>query len=306
MAGTCTIIIPTYNEEDNIVRMAEALRKAYPEFRVLFMDDNSADRSRELVEAMGDPFVKIFVRKPEERGLAASVMQGICICGTDYFINMDCDFQHPLSTLGPIYEKLEAGDDLVVGTRTNRMIMGLKRGLGSWIFNIWYALELRIHGKQTAKDLMSGLMGGRTDVFKPVIEKNWDRMELTGWKVLADLLKHSDRRLKIGEVRYEFEERDEGESHLGDKVVVTSFHQMWGFGKVMAKFYSRIKGIDYYAMYPDERSRPLPGSRSLRNHIPQKGSVFLLRATVSSRAAFSSSLRSIPGNCLNADSIRST
>ena len=109
MAGTCTIIIPTYNEEDNIVRMAEALRAAYPEFRVLFMDDNSTDRSRELVEAMGDPSVRIFVRKPEERGLAASVMQGIRICGTDYFINMDCDFQHPLSTLGPIYEKLEAG-----------------------------------------------------------------------------------------------------------------------------------------------------------------------------------------------------
>ena len=255
MAGTCTIIIPTYNEEDNIVRMAEALRAAYPEFRVLFMDDNSTDRSRELVEAMGDPSVRIFVRKPEERGLAASVMQGIRICGTDYFINMDCDFQHPLSTLGPIYEKLEAGDDLVVGTRTNRMIMGLKRGLGSWIFNIWYAMELRIHGKQTVRDLMSGLMGGRTDVFAPIIEKEWDQMELIGWKVLADLLKHSDRKLRIGEVEYEFEKRDEGESHLGDKVVVSSFHQMWGFGKLMARFYSRVKGIDYYAMYPGEKRR---------------------------------------------------
>ncbi len=106
MPGTCTVVIPTYNEEDNIVKMAKALRESYPEFRVLFMDDNSKDRSKALIEDLGDPYVRFFVRKPEERGLAASVMQGFCICGTDYFINMDCDFQHPLSTLGPIYEKL--------------------------------------------------------------------------------------------------------------------------------------------------------------------------------------------------------
>ena len=257
MAGTCTIVIPTYDEEKNIVRMAKAIREAYPDFNVLFMDDNSKDDSRELIEALGDPKVRIFVRDPDERGLAASVMQGICICGTDYFINMDCDFQHPLSTLGPIYEKLEAGDDLVVGTRTNRMIMGFRRGLGSWVFNFWYALELRLHGKQTTTDLMSGLFGGRTDVFKPIIEDNWDDMELTGWKVLADLLKHSDRKLKISKVDYLFEEREAGDSHLDDKVVVKTFHQMWGFGKLLARFYSRIKGVDYYAIYPAERRRGL-------------------------------------------------
>ncbi len=255
MPGTCTIVIPTYNEEDNIVRMAKALRESYPEFRVLFMDDNSTDASRSLIEGLDDPYVRMFVRKPEERGLAASVMQGFCICGTDYFINMDCDFQHPLSTLGPIYEKLEAGYDLVVGTRTNRMIMGFARGMGSWIFNIWYALELKIHGKQITTDLMSGLIGGRTDVFKPIIEKNWDDMELTGWKVLADLLKHSDRKLRIGKVEYEFEKREKGDSHLNDKVVITTFHQMWGFGKLMSKFYAKIKGVDYYALYPNEKKR---------------------------------------------------
>ena len=254
MPGTCTIVIPTYNEEDNIADMAAALRKAYPEFRILFMDDNSSDRSRELIENMGDPMVEIFVRKPEERGLAASVMQGICICGTDYFINMDCDFQHPLSALGPMYGKLESGCDLVVGTRNNRMIMGLKRGLGSWIFNIWYALTLKIHGKQTTTDLMSGLIGGRTDIFRPEIEKHWNEMELQGWKVLADLLKHSERKLEIGKVEYSFETREEGESHLEDRVVVRSFHQMWGTGKVLAKFYARIKGIDYYGMYPSEKN----------------------------------------------------
>ena len=257
MPGTCTIVIPTYDEEKNIAKMAEALRESYPDFRILFMDDNSKDSSRELIENMGDPMVRFYVRDPNERGLAASVMQGFLICGTDYFINMDCDFQHPISAVGPIYEKLESGYDLVVGTRTNRMIMGFKRGLGSWIFNIWYSLTLRFHGKQTTTDLMSGLIGGRTDVFKPEIEKHWDEMELKGWKVLADLLKYSDRKLKIGEVRYAFETRDEGDSHLDENVVIRTFHQMWGFGKLMAKFYAKVKGTDYYELYPDERRRLL-------------------------------------------------
>ena len=64
MAGTCTIVIPTYNEEKNIQNMAKAIREAYPEFRILFMDDNSTDRSRQLIEELNDPLTKMFVRKP--------------------------------------------------------------------------------------------------------------------------------------------------------------------------------------------------------------------------------------------------
>ena len=46
MVGTCTIVIPTYNEEKNIANMARAIREAYPDYKILFMDDNSTDRSR--------------------------------------------------------------------------------------------------------------------------------------------------------------------------------------------------------------------------------------------------------------------
>ena len=50
MAGTCSVIIPTYNEEKNIVNMAKAIRELYPDFYIFFMDDNSTDRSKELIE----------------------------------------------------------------------------------------------------------------------------------------------------------------------------------------------------------------------------------------------------------------
>ena len=45
MPGSCTVVIPTYNEEKNIVNMAKCLREMYPDFKIMFMDDNSTDRS---------------------------------------------------------------------------------------------------------------------------------------------------------------------------------------------------------------------------------------------------------------------
>ncbi len=253
MPGTLAVVIPTYNEERNIARMAKAIREAYPEFRILFMDDNSTDRSRELIEGLDDPLTKICVREREERGLAASVMQGFALADTDYAVCMDCDFQHPIATLEDIYDQLEAGADLCVGARTSRMAMGLVRTSGSMAFELFCKIALRIHGRQTTKDLMSGLFGLRCDVFRPIIEKNWDDMELQGWKVLVDLLKHCDRRLDVRYAYYKFEARAEGESHLSNKVPIMTLHQLWGFGRFCSKILCKVYRVDYYEMYPKER-----------------------------------------------------
>ena len=72
MAGTCTIVIPTFNEEKNIQNMARAIREAYPEFRILFMDDNSTDRSRELIEELNDPLTTMFVRRSSRSSMTPS------------------------------------------------------------------------------------------------------------------------------------------------------------------------------------------------------------------------------------------
>ena len=253
MAGTCTIVIPTYNEEKNIVNIAKAIRDAYPEFRILFMDDNSTDRGKELIDALGDPLTKVFVRDPNGRGLGASVIQGFEIAETDYAICMDCDFQHPISALQGIYDQLEAGSELCVGKRTSRMSMGFKRAFGSQAVELFCKVNFKFHGKQTTKDMMSGLFGLRTDVFRPMIQSNWDNFEIQGWKVLMDLMKYMDRKVKVTYYTYDFGVRAEGESHINPKVPIMTFHQLWGFGKFLAKFFCKVYHVDYYGMYPSER-----------------------------------------------------
>lgn len=253
MSGSCTIVIPTYNEEKNIANMAKAIREAYPDYKILFMDDNSTDRSREEVEALNDPLVTFYVRDPAKRGLGASVLQGFVLADTDYAMCMDCDFQHPISALGGIVAQMDTGADLCVGKRNSRMAMGFKRALGSELVEAYCKMFFRIHGKQTTKDMMSGLFALRCDVFRPIIENNWDDMELRGWKVLMDLMKFSDRKMDIRYYSYDFGSRAEGESHLNPKVPIMTFHQLWGFGKFTAKVIAKMYGVDYYEMYPAEK-----------------------------------------------------
>lgn len=242
MSGSCTVVIPTYNEEKNIVNMAKCIRQLYPDYYISFMDDNSQDRSKELIEALGDPKTRLFTRKPEERGLAASVLQGIMEAETDYFFTIDCDFQHPPSALGEMHKKLDEGADLCIGVREDRFALGFVRWAGSWAFNIFADLYLFCRGKKISKDVMSGLIGGRTDVFVPVIKEHWSEMELQGWKVLIDLLKFGPRDIKTANVYYKFGKRAEGESHISPKVVVTTFHQCGIVGRFFAKLYSTLKG----------------------------------------------------------------
>lgn len=253
MVGTCTIVIPTFNEEKNIANIAKAIRQMYPEFTILFMDDNSTDRSREIVEGLNDPLTRMVVRDPNDRGLGISVIQGFSMAETDYAICMDCDFQHPVETLGKIVEQLDSGADLCVGKRNSRKVMGFKRSMGSHITELFCKITFTLHGVQTTKDMMSGLFGIRTEVFGPSIRENWVNYERKGWKVLMDLLKYMDRKVVIKYVAYEFGNRAEGDSHINPNVPIMTFHQLYGFGKFLAKFFCKVYHKDYYAMYPSER-----------------------------------------------------
>lgn len=242
--GSCTVIIPVYNEEENAPEMAKHLRALYPDFNIMFMDDNSTDRSKEAVEALGDPKIRFVTRDPAERGLAASVFQGILEAETDYFMTIDCDFQHPPSALAEMYDKLEAGADLCIGVRVDRFALGFVRWAGSWAFNIFADLYLLSRGKRMSRDVMSGLIAGRRDVFVPVIEDNWDELEMKGWKVLIDLLKFGPKDMRIENVRYVFGKRAEGESHLNPWVAVTTFNQCGALGKALAKAYMKLKRLE--------------------------------------------------------------
>lgn len=239
MIGICTVILPTYKEAANISEMVGTLRQMYPDFKVLVMDDNSDDGSRELVESMEDPMVRFFVRDPGDRGLSASIFQGIMECDTEYFVNMDCDFQHPPSAVGDICRELDDGADLCIGVREERTALSPIRWLASWGAHFMAVLTLWLRDRKKSSDIMSGLFGGRTGIFKKVIEENSSDFEMKGFKALYDLMKFAPKNIDIEEVEFEFGTRRGGESKLSKVVILSVVKQSEPFGELLAKAMKR-------------------------------------------------------------------
>lgn len=234
----CTVVLPTFNEEGNIGRMVTTIRNMYPEFRVLVMDDNSKDRTKEIVEAIAvnDDHVRFVSRDPNDRGLSASIFEGIMLTETKYFINMDSDFQHPPSALKGMYDEMVKGAQLTIGVRKDRSNLdGMARWIGSWGAHYLAAFTLKLHDKQISSDIMSGLFGGDTEMCQRVIRENSSNLEMKGYKALFDIMKYVPKDISIYEHKYDFGEREEGESKINAVIPISLLKQCDGWGVFLSK-----------------------------------------------------------------------
>ena len=238
--SSCTVILPTYKEAGNIQKMAMRLRELYPDFFILIMDDNSGDGSKELIDDLNDPMIKFIERDPDDRGLSASIFQGITEAGTEFFINMDSDFQHPPEAVGPAYKRLLNGADLCVGIREDRTALSPVRWLASWGAHFMAAMTLWLRDKKKSNDIMSGFFGGRTELYQSVILAYGAEMDKKGFKALFDLLKFGPSEINIGETTFVFGKRKAGESKLNKTVILSVLRQCEPFGKLMARVAGRF------------------------------------------------------------------
>ncbi|PVU76594.1 polyprenol monophosphomannose synthase [Acidianus hospitalis] len=143
-----TIVIPTFNERENIIRLLSLLRKVI-QARIIIVDDNSQDGTAEAVRSLNSPNIQVIVRE-KERGLGSAIRTGIQKAienGTDYVVTMDADLSHDPIYLPAMYEKAREGFDLVIGSR---YVKGggienwpIKRRIISWGANFLVRLLLR-------------------------------------------------------------------------------------------------------------------------------------------------------------------
>jgi len=116
-----SIILPTYNEKDNIVELIRAIFAAlephYLDFDIVVVDDNSPDGTAAAVRQNfdGDERIKLFVRT-EERGLATAILYGICHSEGDIVVSMDTDFNHDPAIIPQMIKFLEYYD-IIIGSR---------------------------------------------------------------------------------------------------------------------------------------------------------------------------------------------
>jgi dolichol-phosphate mannosyltransferase len=230
-----TIILPTYNEAENIAPMIEALSVSYPGAQILIVDDNSndgtVDRARSVSAAIPP---RVIVRDPQDRGLTASVMDGIMNAKTEYFVVMDADFQHPPRYVGTMVSALREDKDLVIGVREEKLSMLYSRQFASSGAHLLARTFLRAKRQPVSDDTMSGFFGGRTDSCQKIIVDHGHSFERRGFKILFDLLRFAPRDIRMDEIRFKFDARRSGESKLNSDIILSIIRQCGIPGKMFA------------------------------------------------------------------------
>jgi len=224
LSKTISLIIPTYNERDNITPLVQRIHRALSnyDYEIIFVDDNSKDGTAELINALSREYpVKVLIRQ-DKRGLASAVVDGLRYIGGEVVGVLDADLQHPPEILPEMLEALKKYD-VVVASRYCRGggVSGwsLKRKIVSRVANL---LALPLAPK--VKDRMSGYFGFRRAVLSPALLR---RVNPAGFKICLELLAKGHYRT-VTEVPYIFAPRVRGESKLSQKVMRQYLKQLVG------------------------------------------------------------------------------
>ena len=207
-----SIIIPTYNERENIERVVERCRAALSEYRfeIVVVDDDSPDKTWKIVEDTysGAETVRI-VRRTEESGLATAVSRGFDEATYELCAVIDADLQHPPEKLPELVAAFDARVDIVIGSRHvagggvenwSRFRRIVSRGAMA-------IAKLALPSTRGIADPMSGFFAIRRELIDGVA------LAPTGYKILLEVLVKCEYE-RVVEVPYVFTERERGESNL--------------------------------------------------------------------------------------------
>lgn len=115
------VVVPTYNEADNILAVCEGIRRSLPEADVLVVDDSSPDRTAELARRTGERLGRISVlERAHKGGLGAAYRAGFAAAidaGAEICVQIDADLSHDPAVLPALVANIEHGADLAIGSR---------------------------------------------------------------------------------------------------------------------------------------------------------------------------------------------
>ncbi|HEX3931657.1 MAG TPA: polyprenol monophosphomannose synthase [Nocardioides sp.] len=229
--GRVVMVMPTYNEVDNLAWVVGRLRAAQPDLDVLVVDDSSPDGTGELAEelAAGDSALRV-LHRTEKGGLGAAYKHGFRVAldsGYDVVGEMDADGSHQPEQLHLLLDAL-ADADLVIGSRWvpggSVVNWPLRRELLSRGGNLYVRLLLGV----SVRDATAGYRLFRASALHAI---DLDTVESTGYVFQTDLVTRCLRLgLRVREVPIEFVERVRGDSKMSGQIAVESLRRVTSWG----------------------------------------------------------------------------
>ncbi len=227
-ASKAVIVIPTYNEAENVEALITEIHKNVPQINILFVDDNSPDGTGRLIKKLKARNPKILLlERAQKNGLGRAYIDGFKIAlekGFEYIFEMDADFSHDPKELPNFLNEI-VENDLVIGSRyikgVNVINWPLKRLLLSYYANVYTRIVTGI----PIRDCTGGFKCFRRGVLEAI---DFHRIKSNGYAFQIELnFKVWKKGFRIKEIPIIFYDRIHGESKLSKKIMWEAVFLVW-------------------------------------------------------------------------------
>jgi dolichol-phosphate mannosyltransferase len=213
-APELSIVVPTFNERENIPRLIDTLRAALAgvAWELIVVDDDSPDGTSETAKQIAAADARIrCIRRVGRRGLAGACLEGFLASQAAFVAVMDGDLQHDEGLLLPMLALLRRdAADMVVATRYatggSAAALSSQRAWGSRLANRLAHRVLKLE----LSDPMSGFFMLRREL----VERTAPKLSTQGFKILLDIAVSAGDRLRVTELPFTFRQRLHGQSKL--------------------------------------------------------------------------------------------
>ena len=219
------IIIPTYNERENVVRMIRRLMSMSEGFDLLIVDDGSPDGTAALVREEQQSFGERLhlLERAGKLGLGTAYIAGFKFAlehGYDRIFEMDCDFSHNPDDLSRLDEMLEERD-VAIGSRYSRGVNVVNWPMGRLLMSYFASKYVRIVTRMPVCDATAGFVAYRREVLETI---DLEAIQMNGYGFQIEM-KYSAWKLgfNIGEVSIIFVDREEGTSKMSSGIFGEAF-----------------------------------------------------------------------------------
>lgn len=244
-----SIIIPTYNESENILKILKSIKEIVPKnikMQTIVVDDNSPDGTGIIVDEYiknlrnaANYTIDVIHRKTKE-GLSSAVINGIKYAKGETIVVMDSDFSHPPQVIPKMIKALNSSCQLVVASRyiNGGKISGwpIKRKLISKFATVIAKKGLGVK----SNDPLSGFFAFKKNILNGI------KIDGIGFKILLEILVKT-KNVNILEIPYTFSDREEGSSKLDTNTIIDYCKSVWKlyrFGR-LAKQSEKRKSVKF-------------------------------------------------------------
>ena len=229
MAERFLVVLPTYNESENLSQIVPVILSQDDRLEVLIVDDNSPDGTGKIADVLAGGIARVHVlHRASKEGLGRAYLAGFAwglARGFDALFEMDADFSHDPRFLKDLIEALEAGGDLALGSRYKNGVNVINWPMSRLVLSSGANLYARLVTGLPLTDSTGGFKAFRRKVLEAI---PFDRVRSNGYSFQIEMSYRAWKKgFRLVEVPIIFTDRVEGQSKMNKRIVREAIWMVW-------------------------------------------------------------------------------